>query len=160
MEMLSEHLSIAEFTESATATAKGIENTMPNELAQYVVSWAENVFEPVRALLGVPLKVTSGYRCPDLNKAVGGVPTSQHVVGQAGDLIPEGVGILDAFQKILVSDLIYDQLIYEHAGNAYWLHISYLEGKNRNEVLIYDGSSYQHKTKQEALAWVQQQQEN
>ena len=154
MEMLSEHLSIAEFTESATATAKGIENTMPNELAQYVVSWAENVFEPVRALLGVPLKVTSGYRCPDLNKAVGGVPTSQHVVGQAGDLIPEGVGILEAYQKILASDLVYDQLIYEHSGNAYWIHISYLEGKNRNEVLIYDGSSYRHKTKQEALAWI------
>lgn len=79
------------------------------------------VLEPVRTLLGVPLKITSAYRCDALNKFAGGVVNSQHLSGEAADFIPEGLDLKLAFLKISkAQELHFGQLILEPA----WIHIS------------------------------------
>ena len=98
--------------------------------------------EMVRDLLGCPLIVSSSVRCPELNKAVGGVKTSQHVKCEASDIIPVGMSVPDAFEKIYNSNLLYDQLILERSGGKEWVHISYVGYINRKEALVYDGKRY------------------
>jgi len=136
MNQLSNHLTLEKFTASETAQVRHIDNTMPDELMGNAVALATNLFEPVRALLGVPLHVDSGYRCEALNMAVRGVSTSQHTKGQAIDIIPEGLDIHDAFQTIKSSNLVWDQIILEHSGNGnIWIHLSYSTEHNRQMVI-------------------------
>ena len=86
MMYLSKHFTLDELTKSATATRKGIDNT-PNEQAlKNLQDLVVNVLEPLRVHYGRPIIITSGFRCEKLNKAVGGSPTSQHVLGQAADI--------------------------------------------------------------------------
>jgi uncharacterized protein YcbK (DUF882 family) len=133
---ISEHLSLDEFQHSDTAIAHNLDNTMPDELMGNAQALGSKLFEPVRALLGVPLKVDSGYRSPELNQLVRGVPTSQHTKGQAVDFIPQGMALADAFEKIVGSGLIWDQLICEHDGAGHmWIHMSYAVARNRQEII-------------------------
>lgn len=102
-----------------------------------------NFLEEVRVVCDSPLLITSGVRCPELNKAVGGVATSQHVTGHAADIIPQKNGsVQDHFCKIFKSHLIYDQLILEEAKGKVWIHISYNSMKGRREALYYNGKKY------------------
>lgn len=137
MTNLSEHLTLEDFTHSDTAIAKGIDNTLPDRLLETAKYTAENLFEPIRALLGgVPLKVNSGYRCLDLNVAVRGVQTSQHVKAQALDMFPRNMTVKEAFEKIEKSNLIWDQLICEHdSKGTVWIHASIVNGPNRKDVI-------------------------
>lgn len=130
---LSEHVTLAEFTQSPTATLKKINQTMPFEALAYAKDLCEKVFEPIRAHVGKPIKINSGYRSKLLNNAVGGSPTSQHVKGQAMDL---DLHDRDLFEWI-IDNIEFDQLIYEFGDdqNAGWFHISYVEGHNRKQVL-------------------------
>ena len=98
--------------------------------------------ETVRDLLGCALVVTSGARCPELNKAVGGVPTSQHLLCEATDVIPTKMSVPEAFQMIYQSGLSYDQMILEQAGGKSWLHLSNRGLLNRREALTYNGHKY------------------
>ena len=94
-----------------------------------------NLFEPIRELLGDPIKINSGYRCEKLNVAVRGVDTSQHVKAEALDMLPT-MNIQDAFHKIVQSSLIWDQLILEHdSGGHTWIHASIKKGANRQQVI-------------------------
>jgi zinc D-Ala-D-Ala carboxypeptidase len=78
--------------------------------------------------------VNSGYRCPVLNKAVGGVPTSQHQKGEAADLTVGSPELnQQLFDLIAKGDFDFDQLIDE--SNYGWVHISYSAGKNRHKIL-------------------------
>ena len=77
--------------------------------------------EQVRAILEVPVRITSGFRCEELNNAVGGSKTSQHNLFQALDIIPMGMDIEDAFEELVDSDMLYGQLILEKGT---WIHIS------------------------------------
>jgi len=135
MTRLSEHLTIEEFIQSDTALAKGIDNSLPPELIPNAVNTANFLFEPIRRLLNVPLHVDSGYRCKDLNLAVRGVPTSQHVLACAVDIIPVGIDIQQAFKMIEQSGLSFDQLILESTKSSIWIHASYVYGKNRRMVI-------------------------
>ena len=102
-----------------------------------------NFLEEVRVVCDSPLLITSGVRCPELNKAVGGVATSQHVTGHAADIIPQKNGsVQDHFCKIFKSHLIYDQLIMEMIGKKVWIHLSFVGMKGRREALIYNGKKY------------------
>lgn len=129
---LSAHVTLAEFTHSPTATLKKINQTMPFEAVAFAKDLCENVFEPIRAHVGRPIKINSGYRSKLLNKAVGGSPTSQHVTGQAMDL---DLHDRDLFEWI-IDNIEFDQLIYEFGDdqNAGWFHISYVKGHNRKDV--------------------------
>ena len=102
-----------------------------------------NFLEEVREFLGCPLLVTSGVRCPELNKAVGGATTSQHMSGHAVDIIPQGKdSIQDCFCKIYKSHLVYDQCILEESKGKIWLHLSYNGMNGRREALYYNGKKY------------------
>ena len=93
----------------------------------------EKVLDPFREKIGVPIVVNSGYRSPEYNKSVGGVPTSQHCKGEATDIVPK-MNIRKAFE-ILIDNFEFDQAIYEDRGDSIWIHVSYCKGKNRKQAL-------------------------
>ena len=84
---LSEHFDLNEFTRSATADRLHIDNSIPEEFIPNLKNLCQQVLEPLREHFGIPVIISSGYRCPALNRAVGGVPNSQHLKGEAADII-------------------------------------------------------------------------
>lgn len=87
MGTISKDFSYREFERSEVADAKHICNVITSfEVRDSILALTENVLQPLRDAWGKPLKVNSGYRCKALNAAVGGVPTSQHVKGEAADI--------------------------------------------------------------------------
>ena len=133
---LSKNLSLKEATRSQTATRKGISNDPPMEHIANLRRIAQKVFQPARDFFGVPIRVSSGYRSPELNKAIGGSTRSQHSKGEALDLIIEDRNMELFFY--IKNHLEFDQLIWEFGTDTEpdWVHISYSEGKNRGEVLV------------------------
>lgn len=133
-EKLSENFTIEEFTRSDKAKELGITNEPgEKELAALRVLVSRTI-QPLRDKLGVPIHVNSGYRCPELNKAVGGVPTSQHQKGEAADLSIDGkaADILEALEN---SNIPFDQAILYRKQN--FLHVSLkLDGVQRSNVII------------------------
>ena len=130
--MLSEHFSLEELTRSETAARKGIDNTPPPDAVVALRMLATQVLEPLREAYGKPITVNSGYRSPELNRVVGGVPSSQHTRGEAADLSAGSVeenGILFDLAK----GLSFDQLIWENGGA--WVHVSFSNTRNRGQVL-------------------------
>lgn len=95
--------------------------------------------ERVREIIGKPLIINSGFRCVKLNNAVGGSLTSQHLYAEAIDIRVSGKTSSEVFQILAASDLKYDQLILEKAGNAQWVHVSI---GSKKEKLKYDGKKY------------------
>ena len=142
MSDLSAHFSWEEAARSATAEAKGIDNTIPLEYRANVQRVAD-FMETVRALLGgMPLKVNSWYRCPALNKAIGGSPKSMHMKGLAIDFEPTAIPNRKAFETLAKLDLDFDQLIHERTrGGAAWIHLGLSEGEPRRQVLVAEGAT-------------------
>jgi len=135
---LSKNLTLAEVTKSATAKRKGISNEPNIEHLENLKALAENIFQPMRDYFGVPIAVSSGYRSPDLNRAIGGSPTSQHCKGEAIDIDVYGnLTNADVF-SYLKDHTDFDQLIGEYGDEKQpdWVHCSYTRGKNRGEVLM------------------------
>lgn len=132
---LSEHVTLKEFCDSNTATAKGINNTITDPVhLENAKKLALSVFEPIRAHVGHPIKINSGYRSKALNKAIpGSSSTSQHCFGEAMDL---DLHDRDLFEWI-IDNITFDQMIFEGGteDKANWFHISYREGRNRKQVL-------------------------
>lgn len=127
---LSTHFRLSEFTASQTATRRGIDNTPPRDVVDTLKRTALGL-EAVRSLLMAPIIISSGYRSPALNKAIGGAKSSQHVKGEAVDFICPGFGSpKEVCEAIARSNLRFDQLIYEGT----WVHISFAD-TNRREVL-------------------------
>ena len=86
-EMISENFSYEEFEDSVKAEENKIDNSIPSpEVKEHIKALVLNVLQPLRAAWGKPLALNSGYRCPELNKIVGGRPTSQHLKGEAADV--------------------------------------------------------------------------
>jgi hypothetical protein len=82
------------------------------------------LLEDVRALLGEPMHISSGYRCPALNALVGGASTSAHMDGRAADFKPDTLELRAAFDMIAASAIPFDQLIIEKtAAGAAWIHV-------------------------------------
>jgi hypothetical protein len=91
----------------------------------YLRRLCEGLLEPVRLLWGCPVIVTSGYRSREVELAVSGKDTGQHRLGQAADIVPAGdLDIEEAYRRIAVSSLQYDQLLLEGVGDRRWIHIS------------------------------------
>ncbi len=138
---LSEYFKLEEFENSDTARAFGIDNSVPKSLIQNVVRLHDNVLYPLRKLIGHPVVITSGYRCPDLNNKVGGVTSSQHASAQAADITVTGQSNTAVFNWIR-KNCEFDQLILESVGGVQWVHVSYSFGSNRKQCLSYDGKRY------------------
>jgi len=133
------HFTISELLKSDTALKHSLWNGAPKEAEENLRSLVEQVLDPLREQYGKPIRVTSGYRCPKLNNLVGGAPNSQHMRGEAADIVannPEDNLLLGRLIEALGK---FDQLIYEQCdkhGNPRWIHVSYKpNGWNRKQVL-------------------------
>ena len=128
------HFTIEELCRSETARSRGIDNTPTEEVKKSLTALVDSVLDPLREWYGKPIYVNSGYRCPALNKAVGGVANSQHLTGQAADIDVNDRAENRKLMKHIEDNLDFDQLIWENGGA--WVHVSYRpDGKNRRQVL-------------------------
>lgn len=135
---ISENFTLEELKHSNTAVARKMKNEPGATETANLYKLVENLLQPLRNLYGKPMIVNSGYRSPEVNKAVGGVATSQHMKGQAVDI---SCANPRALQKLLISSgLPFDQaILYDDRRNNF-LHLSFAEGKNRKQVLYSKGT--------------------
>ena len=125
MDMLTPHFSLREMTASGTAITHNIDNTPPQEAIERMRDLCKNVLEPLRSRFG-KIRITSGYRCKKLNKLVGGVPTSQHLKGEAADIHISDLDVGQKMYKYIIDNIPFDQVILEHRHDgARWIHVSY-----------------------------------
>ena len=134
------HFTLEEMYASDTAKRLGINNKPSVREMVNLVYLAAYVLEPLRKAMGEPIKISSGYRCEKLNKAVGGVYNSQHLKGQAADIDIQGdMAFGRKIFEYIRDHLPFDQLIWEHnKGGTYWVHVSFVYpdfGKNRKKVI-------------------------
>lgn len=133
---LTEHFTLSEFVRSETASNKHIDNTPSPEVVDNLRALCRNVLEPARLSFGSPIYITSGYRCPALNKAVGGKPTSQHLRGEAADLQVRGIENLSKLYNAIKDHGVFDQLLYEsNKAGTKWIHVSYKASGNRRQAI-------------------------
>jgi zinc D-Ala-D-Ala carboxypeptidase len=137
---LSEHFTLEELVFSQTAARKGIDNAPSITIVSNLRILAAKLDE-IRGILGVPLLISSGYRCGALNRAVGGTAASAHIAGLAADFTAPGFGsVLEVARAISASDIAYDQLIYEFGA---WVHLGLgPEPLRRQDLSIFRGSDY------------------
>lgn len=124
---------IDELCRSSYAIRNGIDNTATKPVKLALIDLIDNVLVPVRLHFNAPVIVTSGYRSPILNKAVGGSATSDHCKGYAADFTVLGYSNLEVC-KWIAANLEFKQLIAEF-GPTGWIHCSYAAGKNGGDVL-------------------------
>lgn len=128
---LTKNFTLEEFTQSSTANRLKIDNSVPVELMSNIELTAAKL-ELVRAALGKPIVITSGYRCPALNARVGGVSTSAHTRGLAVDFHCSYGTPKQICQRLIDSGVTFDKLIQEHNQ---WVHIGFSPSYNRQIVL-------------------------
>ena len=135
---ISKSFVLEEFTKSDTAKAKGIVNAIGQTEVVNLCALVHQVLQPLRDAMGHQVKIGSGYRCPRLNAAVGGVKNSQHMTGEAADLCIDGdMQKGKRWFEWIKANCNFDQLIWEHnAKGTYWVHVSYrANGNNRKQVI-------------------------
>lgn len=135
---ITSNFTMEELVASNTAKKKGIDNTPTKKDMQRLCVLALQVLQPLRNSYKKPIKISSGFRCQALNKAVGGVLTSQHLKGEAADIntgsISENKKIFNLAQKMIKEGkLTVGQLIDEKGYS--WIHISLPNNKHKNQIL-------------------------
>jgi zinc D-Ala-D-Ala carboxypeptidase len=144
--MLSEHLDLFSMCQSETAEQLGIHN-VPNDptVIENLKLLCLNVLNPAIVHFDLPLCVTSGYRCPELNSEVGGLVDSQHLFGQAADILMGGLRN-DELAKWIIGNTDFDEVILEkfdpNSGEYGWVHVSYSKDNNRKRVTTFDGTKF------------------
>ena len=137
--MISKHISYREGVYSRTATRLDLDNTPNDEQLANMELVADEVFEPLRAWVGGPIKINSFFRSPKLNKAIGGSSKSQHCKGQAIDIDDTFGRATNAEMYYFIKNhLDFDQMIWEFGDddNPDWVHVSFVSSeKNRNRCL-------------------------
>ena len=129
---LTENISLRELIYSKDAERLGI-NNMPGTIEiKKLSAIAKKILQPIRTHFGSPVIISSGYRCKELNAAVGGEPNSQHIKAEAVDFIVKNVPLKDVF-LFISQNLNYDQLIYEFKR---WIHCSHKTNGNRKQRLV------------------------
>ncbi len=133
---LTEHFSMKELTQSQTAIKNGIPNIPKDpQVVANLTLLCEKVLEPLREGMKCPLRISSGYRSPELNKLIGGAKASQHNIGEAVDIdLDEKNAELFSY---IVNNLDFDQIIWEFGDdkNPDWVHVSYKAAGNRKQLL-------------------------
>lgn len=129
---ISKNFKLNEFTKSDTATKLKIDNTkVPDYAITNLKLLVEYILQPLRDKIKYPIKISSGYRCLQVNAAVGGVPSSQHVLGQASDIKVSSMTPYQVAKTIVELNLPFDQLILYPT----FCHVSY-GPKNRRKILF------------------------
>jgi zinc D-Ala-D-Ala carboxypeptidase len=122
---LSQNFNLAEFTRSAKAAELGIDNKPEPAHMESLRLLCVHVLQPLREHLGRPISITSGYRSPALNAAVGGAKGSQHSLGQAADIKVGGIPAEDLARIIATLALPVDQCIWYAPDNGGQVHVSF-----------------------------------
>lgn len=137
---LTDHFTLEELTYSEFAIRRGIDNRPPDAVLPRLRMLAEGL-ERVRAVLGVPMRISSGYRCGPLNHAIGGAAHSAHVMGLAADFIAPAFGSpRHVALAIADSDVAFDQLIHE----GRWVHVSFAQPLRRMNLTATFVNGRQH----------------
>ena len=132
--ILTTNFTLKEFTDSETAAKKKINNTPTEEHVANLKALCEKVLQPVRDILKKPIKINSGFRSKDLNEAIKGAASSQHMYGEAADITLGSKNSNKGLFKTIKDLGVYDQLIDEQDYN--WIHVSYKRiGVNRKQIL-------------------------
>jgi hypothetical protein len=105
----------------------------PSEVIENLRALCVNILQPLREAIGSPVNLNSGYRCPSLNRSIGGAKNSQHMTGHAADIIDLNNGNEKLFKKIKELNLPFDQVIDEFGFR--WVHVSYDPARNRRQIL-------------------------
>lgn len=131
---LSQNFTLSELSASATASRMNIDNTPSSAHIRNLNQLCQKILQPARERLGEPIMVTSGYRCERLNREVRGVATSQHLTGEAADIVcGDNRKLWDLMTKMVISgEIIVGQLINEHSLR--WIHVSLPTEKIRNQI--------------------------
>ena len=132
------YFTIEELCASDVARVRNIPNHPTSEARENLTRLIDRALDPIREAWGGPVTVTSGFRAQLLNKAVGGVKNSQHLSGEAADITVGSQADNRRLFELVVSlqkegKIAFDQLIDE--SNYAWVHISYRQGRNRNQIL-------------------------
>jgi zinc D-Ala-D-Ala carboxypeptidase len=130
--MITKNFSLQEFEHSDTAIANKLNNKPPLDVINNIILLCENLLQPIRTKIGKKVSINSGYRSSKLNKLVGGSKTSQHMKGQAADIVVEGLTPKQVYDFILKNDFVFDQMILEPT----WVHISFKNKGNRMQHWI------------------------
>ena len=135
---LTPHFSLNEFTRSDTAKEKRIYNTPSDVVIGRLRDLCVNVLEPLRNRLACPIRVNSGYRSTALNRAVGGSPSSQHILGEAADITAGSRDRNKRMLALLLDGGGFDRVIAEQCdkqGRPAWIHVSFTRRRaNRGKV--------------------------
>ncbi len=132
---LSKNFTLAEITHSNTAKRLGIKNEPSKKHLQNIQTLITSVLQPMRNALG-PIRISSGYRNPELNRTIGGSRKSQHCKGEALDVQFWQDGKMnnkEIYDWVISNKIEFDQMINEFDFS--WIHISFKEGKNRKQIL-------------------------
>ena len=142
---LSDHFTLSELTKSSTAERLGIANEPGSTEVENLIMVCDQILEPVRNHYGIAFAPNSGFRCLELNRAIGSSDKSQHVTGQAVDFEVPGIDNKDVALWV-VDNCQFDQLILEFykegEPTSGWVHISYSLESNRKKYLTFNGKKY------------------
>lgn len=133
---LTDNFTLNELVYSVTAEANKIDNRPNVKVIANLQKLCEKVLQPLRDYLGCPVIVTSGFRCAELNKKIGGKPNSHHLMGYAADFVVPQRNLKDVF-KWMKSNLPYDQLLFEYNSSGdRWIHVSYVKDSLNRRMAI------------------------
>lgn len=132
---LSKNFTLSELTYSVTAEANKIYNKPSAQVIENLRQLCVHILQPLRDHFKTPVIISSGYRSSALNKKIGGVANSQHLTGNAADIIMPAQKLTAVFDYIN-KNLPFDQLLLEHNRSGYkWIHVSY-NPKNNRKIAI------------------------
>jgi len=133
------YFTLKELIKSNIAEKYGIHNIPSKGQEKKLIKLIDNILDPAREEFKAPIYVHSGFRCPKLNKKVGGAKNSQHTKAEAVDLVcHNNIKLLEILKKLNFDQLIIEKPIADYPS---WLHVSYVDN-NRNEILIYKNGKY------------------
>ena len=138
--MLSSNFSLNELTRSYQAEKHGVINKPSQENVESLKNLCVKILQPLRDFYGKPIVVSSGFRCKTLNRLVGGATSSQHLKGEAADLVFPNFSVAVDWMHFIVHNCNFDQMLLEQnrRSGAKWLHVSCCRdvSHNRHEIKI------------------------
>ncbi len=135
---ISKNFTYEHFEFSSKAYELGIDNSIKSDKVRFAIRLLVlNLLEPLQSLVNWPLILSSGYRCPELNKEIGGAKNSQHLLGEASDIhCGNALEVLSLAQIVLRHKLPFDQMILYKSI----LHLSFKANGQQRHQILYDKS--------------------